>query len=88
MAEQRSNTSEETLENTRPRANEDSDVEHDRVRSSNDRDQQREGEGLGSSHNRGYDRAVRGEDMGHDNERDLDPDSAESENDRGDMTGK
>jgi len=88
MAEQRSNTSEETLENTRPRANEDSDLEHDRVRSSNDRDQQREGEGLGSSHNRGYDRAVRGEDMGHDNERDLDPDNAESENDRGDMTGK
>ena len=63
MAEQRSNTSEETLENTRPRANEDSDGEHDRVRSSNDRDQEREREGLESSHNRGYDEAVRGEDL-------------------------
>jgi hypothetical protein len=87
MAEQRGNSSEDTLENTRPRVNEDSDVEHDRVRSSNDRDQQREREGLGSSHNRGYDGAARGEDpdVGHDNERDLDPDSAESENDRDDM---
>jgi hypothetical protein len=63
MAEQRSNTSEETLENTRPRANEDSEGEHDRVRSSNDRDQKREREGLESSHNRGYDEAVRGEDL-------------------------
>jgi ATP-dependent Lhr-like helicase len=86
MAEQRSDTSEETLENTRPRANEDSEVEHDRVRSSNDRDQEREREGLDSGHNRGYDEAVRGESTDDMNERDLDPDSAASGNDRDDTT--
>ena len=60
MAEQRRNKSEETLENTRPRTNEDSDLEHSRVRSSNDNDQEVEREGLESTRNRGYDEAVRG----------------------------
>ncbi len=84
MAEQRRHKSEETLENTRPRANEDSDLEHSRVRSSNDSDQEMEREGLESTRNRGYDEAVRGEDRG--DVTDVDPDSATSENDREDMT--
>ena len=60
--------------------------EHDAIRSSNDRDQAAEREGLVTEHNRGYDEAVRGrrsdeqEDLG-----DVDPDSAESEVDRDDM---
>ena len=82
MAEQRHNTSEETLENTLPRENEDSEIEHDRVRSSNDSDQEKERDGLESGHNRGYDAAVRGEDLGDVELRDLDPDSPESDNDR------
>jgi hypothetical protein len=59
--------------------------EHDAVRSSNDHDQAAEREGIETEHNRGYDEAVRGrtsmeqEDMG-----DIDPDSAESDNDRDD----
>jgi hypothetical protein len=84
MAEQRRNTSEETLENTRPRANESSETEHDRVRSSNDQDQQIESEGLESTRNRGYDEAVKGEDLGDVDDRDLDPDSAFSDVDRED----
>jgi len=84
MAEQRRNSSEETLENTRPRANEDSDIEHDRVRSSNDQDQQMERQGVDSTRNRGYDEAVRAEDLGDVGERDLDPDSAVSDVDRED----
>ena len=60
MAEQRRNSSEETLENTRPRANENSDVEHDRVRSSNEQDQRMERQGIESARNRGYDEVVRG----------------------------
>jgi len=84
MAQQRRNSSEETLENTRPRANEDSDIEHDRVRSSNDQDQQMERQGVESTRNRGYDGAVSGEDVGDVEERDLDPDSAGSDVDRED----
>jgi ATP-dependent Lhr-like helicase len=84
MAEQRGNPSEETLENTRPRANETSEIEHDRVRSSNDQDQQMEREGVDSTRNRGYDGAVRGEDLGDVDDRDLDPDSAFSNVDRDD----
>jgi ATP-dependent Lhr-like helicase len=60
MAEQRRNASEETLENTRPRANENSDIEHERVRSSNDQDQRMERQGVESTRNRGYDEAVGG----------------------------
>ena len=84
MAEQRRHSSEETLENTRPRANETSETEHDRVRSSNDQDQEMEREGVESTHNRGYDKAVRGEDLGDVDDRDLDPDSAFSDVDRDD----
>jgi ATP-dependent Lhr-like helicase len=84
MAQQRRNSSEETLENTRPRANEDSDIEHDRVRSSNDQDQNMERDGVESTRNRGYDEVVRGEDLGDVDDRDLDPDSAASEVDRND----
>ncbi len=84
MAQQRRNSSEETLENTRPRANEDSDIEHDRVRSSNDQDQDMEREGVESTRNRGYDDVVRGEDLGDVDDRDLDPDSAASDVDRND----
>ena len=83
MAEPR-NSSEETLENTRPRVNEDSEIEHDRVRSSNDQDQEMEREGVESSRNRGYDAAVRGEDLGDVEPRDLDPDSARADVDRDD----
>ena len=82
MAEQRRKRSEESLENTRPRANEDSELEHNRVRSSNDRDQEMERDGIESTRNRGYDGAVRGEDLGDVDDRDIDPDSATSENDR------
>ena len=84
MAEQRRHSSEETLENTRPRANETSETEHDRVRSSNDQDQEMEREGVESTRNRGYDKAVRGEDLGDVDDRDLDPDSAFSDVDRDD----
>jgi hypothetical protein len=58
-----------------------SDAEHDRIRSSNDQDQQLEREGVESPHNRGYDEAVEG--RGSEGE-DVDPDSAESEVDRDD----
>ena len=60
MAESRNSS--DTLENTRPRSNEDSETEHDRIRSTNDQDQAIEREGLESRRNRGYDEVVRGED--------------------------
>jgi hypothetical protein len=59
--------------------------EREAVRSSNDRDQQTEREGVETEHNRGYDDAARGresiegEDMG-----DVDPDSADSDVERDD----
>ena len=61
------------------------DSEHESIRSSNDRDQAAERDGLDTEHNRGYDEAVQGrrfdeqEDSG-----DVDPDSAESDVDRDD----
>ena len=67
------------------RAGETRESEHDAVRSSNDRDQAAEREGIESEHNRGYDETVKGresieqEDLG-----DVDPDSAESDNSRDD----
>ena len=82
MAEPRNSS--DTLENTRPRSNESGETEHDRVRSSNDRDQETERDGLESTRNRGYDEAVRGEDIGDVEDSDLDPDSAASEIDRDD----
>ena len=67
--------------NSRPRQNETSDTEHDRVRESNDTDQAMERGGIDSKHNRGYDEAVRGGDR-----RDIDPDSAEADVDRDDTS--
>jgi ATP-dependent Lhr-like helicase len=70
---------------SQPRRNETSDIERDRVRSSNDRDQQAEREGVDTEHNRGYDEAVEGRGESGDVEgADIDPDSAESEVDRDD----
>jgi hypothetical protein len=68
---------------TRPR-HESRDTEHDRIRSSNDRDQQLEREGIQSEHNRGYDEAVEGRRADDEETHDVDPDSAESEVDRDD----
>jgi hypothetical protein len=44
-----------------PRPGEDREDEHERVRASNDLDQELEREGVTSRHNRGYDEAVRGD---------------------------
>jgi len=52
----------DTLENIRPRPHEDSETEHDRIRSTNDQDQAIERQGFESKRNRGYDDAVRGKD--------------------------
>ena len=60
MAEPRDSS--DTLENIRPRPHEDSETEHDRIRSTNDQDQAIERQGFESKRNRGYDDAVRGED--------------------------
>ena len=69
----------ETPQQRRP---ETSDTEHERIRSSNDRDQELEESGKESEHNRGYDEAVQG--IRHDDEADMDPDSADSDIDRDD----
>jgi hypothetical protein len=61
----------------------DSDVERERIRSANDRDQELEREGVTSKHNRGYDQAVRGGQTGP-----TDPDSAESDVDRDDTVSE
>jgi len=63
-----------------PQSDETRDTEHERVRSSNDRDQAMERAGQVSRHNRGYDDAVRGAVVERDE--DVDPDSAESDVDR------
>jgi hypothetical protein len=93
MAESRTSP---TFDNSRPRAGESSETERDRVRSSNDEDQELEREGIESSHNRGYDEAVRGgqdavrrgdvarEDLGDVDDGERDPDSAFSDVDRDD----
>jgi ATP-dependent Lhr-like helicase len=71
--------------------NETRDQEHQRIRESNDRDQQRERDGEQAPHNRGYDEAADGPtnalpddalDMGDD----VDPDSADAENNRDDTS--
>ncbi len=67
--------------NSKPRQDETRESEHDRVRSSNDRDQELEREGIESEHNRGYDEAVRGR---NDSRGDVDPDSATADIDRDD----
>jgi ATP-dependent helicase Lhr and Lhr-like helicase len=66
--------------NSKPRGSETSESEKERVRSSNDRDQALEREGVTSRQNRGYDEAARGGKRG-----DVDPDSATSDNDRDDI---
>jgi hypothetical protein len=43
-----------------PLPSSESEAEHDRIRKSNDRDQQLEHEGKRSRHNRGYDETVKG----------------------------
>ena len=59
--------------------------EHDAIRSSNDRDQKAEREGVETEHNRGYDEAARGRtSVEHEDLGDVDPDSAESDVDRDD----
>ena len=59
--------------------------EHDAIRSSNDRDQEAEREGTDTEHNRGYDDAARGLTSEDDEDsEEIDPDSAESDNDRDD----
>ena len=68
--------------NSKPRTNETSDTEHDRVRTSNDRDQKLEREGIQTEHNRGYDKASRG---GEAARPDVDPDSADAGIDRDDI---
>lgn len=68
-----------------PRAGDTSEAEHDRVRSSNDRDQQAEREGIENTHNRGYDEAARGGTSDEEQFEDIDPDSAHSDVDRDDM---
>ena len=68
--------------NSKPRSNETSDTEHDRVRQSNDRDQKMEREGKETDHNRGYDQAVRGR-----TGKDMDPDRADADVDRDDIGG-
>ena len=76
---------EDTKGAAEPRRGETSDTEHDRVRSSNDRDQQAEREGNNTEHNRGYDETVKGRGFADDQDsEDVDPDSAEAEIDRDD----
>jgi hypothetical protein len=70
---------------SQPRSGETRDIEHDRVRSSNDSDQAAEREGIETEHNRGYDETVRGsESSGEEMSEDIDPDSAHSDVDRDD----
>jgi hypothetical protein len=61
----------------------DRDAEREHVRSSNDRDQELEREGVTSKHNRGYDEAVHGGQTGP-----TDPDSAKSDVDRDDTVAE
>jgi ATP-dependent Lhr-like helicase len=68
--------------NSRPRQDETSDGEHDRVRSSNDMDQQLEREGVQSNRNRGYDEAAN---TPRGTSRDVDPDRADADVDRDDI---
>jgi hypothetical protein len=73
-------------ETPQQRRTETSDSERERVRSSNDRDQAMEREGVETEHNRGYDdaadRGVRNDDQA--DRGDVDPDSAEADIDRDD----
>jgi hypothetical protein len=75
---ERDNTDNDDL-NREDIESDDIDVERERVRSSNDRDQELEREGVTSRHNRGYDEAVTGQQNVP-----TDPDSAFSDVDRDD----
>jgi ATP-dependent Lhr-like helicase len=66
-----------------PRRSESSETGHDRVRSSNDRDEL-EREGMESGRNRGDDEAVQGSRSEEEEFEDIDPDSAQSDVDRDD----
>jgi ATP-dependent Lhr-like helicase len=68
--------------NSRPRQSETSDTERERVRSSNDIDQELERKGVESTRNRGYDEAVN---TPRGSARDQDPDRADSDIDRDDI---
>lgn len=62
-----------------------SDTKRESIRSSNDRDQEMEREGIESDRNRGYDEAVTGQsETGDEESEDVDPDSAEANVDRDD----
>jgi len=75
----------DTRRATPQRAGSTRESEHDTVRSSNDRDQAAEREGTETEHNRGYDQAAGGQtSIEHEDMGDVDPDSAESDNDRDD----
>ena len=83
MAEQKRMDDDPTLMgNSRPRQNETSEGEHDRVRSSNDIDQRMEREGVESTRNRGYDEAANSP---RGTNRDVDPDRADAGVDRDDI---
>jgi ATP-dependent Lhr-like helicase len=71
---------------TRQRSEETSDGEHDRIRASNDQDQEFERDGIVAKHNRGYDDAVKGAASAPEplDDLDVDPDSAAATNDRDD----
>jgi hypothetical protein len=74
-----------SMANPQDRAGNSSESERESVRSSNDRDQNLEREGIESEHNRGYDEAVTGRGNAGDEEfEDIDPDSAASDVDRDD----
>lgn len=63
-------------------------VEHERIRFSNDRDQAQERAGTTPPHARGYDEAAQGRrsEEGGDRSEDTDPDSAASDIDRDDTS--
>ena len=64
---------------------ESSETERDRIRLSNDHDQELEREGIETEHNRGYDKAAEGRGFaGAEDSQDVDPDSAKSDVDRDD----
>jgi ATP-dependent Lhr-like helicase len=85
MAEQDRIENDPTLiGNSKPRSDETRQTEHDRVRRSNDIDQQLDREGTPSERNRGYDEAVRGERRSGS---DVDPDRADADIDRDDDVG-
>jgi len=74
------------MANPNDRPDSTSETERESIRSSNDRDQALERDGLETEHNRGYDEAVtnRRSSEGEDALEDVDPDSAESDVDRDD----